>query len=26
KSKIDDIIKNIKCDYDITAVGELKWR
>ncbi|MCB4203574.1 2-amino-4-hydroxy-6-hydroxymethyldihydropteridine diphosphokinase [Deferribacterales bacterium Es71-Z0220] len=26
KSKIVDIIKNIKCDYDITAVGELKWR
>ncbi|UOD34859.1 2-amino-4-hydroxy-6-hydroxymethyldihydropteridine diphosphokinase [Deferribacteraceae bacterium V6Fe1] len=26
KSKIDDIIKGIKYDYDITVIGELKWR
>lgn len=25
KIKIDDIIKNIKWDYDIKVVGELKW-
>lgn len=26
KIKIDDIIKDIKCNYDITVIGELKWR